>query len=61
MAIKATPEFRVDIRYTDNGHERHKTPPQCTISLLSFLEAENVRLRQAVVELSLDAKALLET
>ena len=30
------------------------------ISLLSFLEAENLRLRQAVVELSLDASALRE-
>ena len=30
------------------------------ISLLSFLEAENLRLRQAIVELSLDASALRE-
>ena len=29
-------------------------------SILSFLEAENVRLRQAVVELSLDTMALRE-
>ncbi len=33
-------------------------PGSQPISLLSFLEAENVRLRQAVVELSLDASAL---
>jgi len=31
-----------------------------TISLLSFLKAENVKLRQVVVELSLDAMALRE-
>jgi len=30
------------------------------ISLLSFLEAENVRLRQAIVQLSLDAGVLRE-
>jgi|SRR5258708_771150 hypothetical protein len=35
--------------------------PGCPpISLLSFLEAENVRLRQAILELSLDARALRE-
>jgi hypothetical protein len=35
--------------------------PGCpAISLLSFLEAENVRLRQAILELSLDARALKE-
>ena len=31
-----------------------------TISLLSFLKAENVKLRQAVVELSFNAMALRE-
>ncbi len=35
-------------------------PRSQPINLLSFLEAENVRLRQAVVELSLDASALRE-
>src|SRR6266478_4275335 len=44
--------------------ESHKgddaEPGSQPISLLSFLEAENVRLRQAVVELSLDASALRE-
>jgi hypothetical protein len=35
--------------------------PGCPpIGLLSFLEAENVRLRQAIVELSRDAKTLKE-
>jgi hypothetical protein len=33
-------------------------PGSQPISLLSFLEGENMRLRQAVVELSLDASAL---
>lgn len=44
--------------------ESHKgddaEPGSQPISLLSFLEAENVRLRQAVLELSLDASALRE-
>jgi hypothetical protein len=36
--------------------------PGCRlISLLSFLEPENVRLRQAIVQLSLDARAIRET
>src|SRR5262245_11868754 len=35
-------------------------PGHRTISLLSFLEAENVRLRRAIVELSLGARALRE-
>ncbi len=35
-------------------------PESRPISLLSFLEAENMRLRQAIVELSLDAGALTE-
>ena len=35
-------------------------PERRPISLLSFLEAENVRLRQAVVELSLTARVLRE-
>jgi hypothetical protein len=39
----------------DDG-ERARRP----VSILSFLEAENIRLRQAVVKLSLDTMALRE-
>ena len=42
--------------YEQDGAE----PRPRLISLLSFLEAENIRLRQAVVELSLDTIALRE-
>jgi hypothetical protein len=42
-------------------HKQEDAEPKCRpISLLSFLEAENVRLREAIVQLSLDAKALRE-
>jgi hypothetical protein len=42
-------------------HKQEDAEPKCRpISLLSFLEAENVRLRQAIVELSRDAKTLKE-
>jgi hypothetical protein len=41
------------------SHERGDGEPAGRpISMLSFLEAENIRLRQAVVELSRDTKAL---
>ena len=43
------------------SHKQDDAEPGCRpISLLSSLEAENVRLHQAVVELSLDARALRE-
>jgi len=35
-------------------------PSHGPISLLSFLEAENIRLRQAIMKLSLDARAIRE-
>jgi hypothetical protein len=38
----------------------HTEPESQPISLISFLKAENWRLRQAIVELSLDASALRE-
>ena len=42
-------------------HKRNNAEPGCRpISLLSLLQAENVRLRRAVVELSLHSKALRE-
>ena len=43
------------------SHKQDDAEPACRpISILSFLEAENIRLRQAVVELSLDTMALRE-
>jgi hypothetical protein len=43
------------------AHKRNNAEPGCQpITLLSFLQAENVRLRRTVMELSLDAKALRE-
>ena len=42
-------------------HKQDDDEPACRpISLLSFLEAENIRLRQVVVELSRDTMALRE-
>jgi hypothetical protein len=42
-------------------NKRSDAEPGCQpISLLSFLQAENVRLRRAVLELSLHAEALRE-
>ena len=40
--------------------QSHGEPAYSPISILSFLEAENFRLRQAVVALSLDTMALRE-
>jgi len=40
--------------------QSHAEPAYSPISILSFLEAENLRLRQAVVALSLDTMALRE-
>jgi hypothetical protein len=45
-------------RESHKGNEAE--PGSQPISLLSFLEAENMRLRQAIVELSLDSSALRE-
>ncbi len=47
--------------FNRHSHEQDEAEPACqTISLLSFLEAENIRLRQTVVELSRDTMALRE-
>jgi hypothetical protein len=45
----------VGSRAIERGDGESACPP---ISMLSFLEAENIRLRQAVVALSRDTKAL---
>jgi len=49
----------------NSDRESHKEndaePGSQPISLLSFLEAENMRLRQAILELSLDVSALRKT
>ncbi len=50
----------VDPSSSDRESHNQDNPGCRPISLLSFLEAENVRLHQAVVELSLDARALGE-
>jgi hypothetical protein len=42
------------------GKQYEAEPGFRPISLLSFLEAKNVRLREAIVQLSLDAKTLRE-
>lgn len=43
------------------SREQDDAEPECQpISLLSFLQAENIRLRQAVLALSLDTMALRE-
>ena len=43
------------------SNKQDEAQPGCRpISLLSFLKAENMRLRQAAAELSLDFKALRE-
>ena len=43
------------------AREQDHAEPECRpISLLSFLQAENIRLRQAVLALSLDTMALRE-
>ncbi len=52
----ADPNLRDRETHKGDGIES-RSPPT---SLLSFLEAENLRLRQAIVELSLDASALRE-
>ena len=42
-------------------HKRDNAEPGCRpVSLLSFLQAENIRLRRTVMELSLHAKVLRE-
>lgn len=52
----------VDSKASDGKlHKQDDAEPECRpISLLSVLEAENIRLRRAVVELSLDTLALRE-
>jgi hypothetical protein len=52
----------VDSKASDRKlHKRDDTKPECRpIRLLSVLEAENSRLRQAVLELSRDIMALRE-
>jgi hypothetical protein len=43
------------------SHKRNNAEPGCQpITILSFLQAENVRLHRTVMELSLQAKALRE-
>ena len=43
-------------------HKQDNAEPKCQpISLLSVLEAENIRLRERVAELSLDVLVLRET
>jgi hypothetical protein len=42
------------------GRQSHDDGERRPINMLSFLEAENIRLRQAVVELSRDTVALRE-
>src|SRR5260370_42581955 len=51
----------VDPSSSDRESHNQDNPGCRPISLLSFLEAENVRLHQAVAELSLDARALRES
>jgi hypothetical protein len=47
--------------FDPESHKQDDAEPECRpISLLSFLEAENIRLRQAVVELWLDTTVLRE-
>jgi len=53
---------KIDPNSSDwESHRRNDAEPGCRpISLLSFLQAENVRLRRAAVELSLYVEALRE-
>ena len=44
----------------ETGKQDDAEPGFQAISLVSFLEAENIRLRQAIVQLSLDVRALKE-
>jgi hypothetical protein len=50
----------VDSNASDRETHKQDEPGCQPIDLLSFLEAENMRLRQAVAELSLDTMALRE-
>jgi hypothetical protein len=65
-SIAPTAVRSLKTKATDRNSDResHKEdnaePGSQPISLLSFLEAENMRLRQAIAELSLDASALRE-
>jgi hypothetical protein len=57
LKIKTVDPHAVDPKSHKQDYVKPKSGP---ISLLSVLEAENFRLRQAVVELSLDALVLRE-
>ena len=57
LKIKTVDPQAVDPKFHKQDYVKPKSGP---ISLLSVLEAENFRLRQAVVELSLDTLALRE-
>jgi len=57
LKIKTVDPHAVDQKSHKQDYVKPKSGP---ISLLSVLEAENFRLRQAVVELSLDALVLRE-
>ena len=57
LKIKTVDPQAVDPKFHKQDYVKAKSGP---ISLLSVLDAENFRLRQAVVELSLDALVLRE-
>ena len=57
LKIKTVDPQAVDPKFHKQDYVKPKSGP---ISLLSVLEAENFRLRQAVVELSLDTLVLRE-
>ena len=57
LKIKTVDPQAVDRQFHKQDYVKPKSGP---ISLLSVLEAENFRLRQAVVELSLDTLVLRE-
>jgi hypothetical protein len=57
LKIKPVDPQAVDPKFHKQDYVKPKSGP---ISLLSVLDAENFRLRQAVVELSLDALVLRE-
>ena len=57
LKIKTVDPQAVDPKFHKQDYVKPKSGP---ISLLSVLDAENFRLRQAVVELSLDTVVLKE-
>jgi hypothetical protein len=58
-AVSASELRMIGAKVKSNGQDDAELGSE-PISLLSYLEMENVRLRQAVVELSLDTMALRE-